>query len=330
MSVEEDEVNPTTFSIQVVLLAIVFVTAIAGNGLVCCAVYHFKQLRTIPNFFIVNLSIIDLCNALVNMPLFVGYYVIKADIFRGKWVSYVCSSLHNYVIYLNVSALLLLMADRYGAIKYNLRYHAWKTKSKAFLGIACIWASGTVLLIALGFRRDRILAPYEGLTLMEYRRILYNAEGWKVALGVFGVSFLGIVILGFLLWRAVRASRWRILAIAGRDDCSPQGRQMLSMLRMKEVQTARNIAVVVVAYFVCFVPSVVHGLLVRNGINSPWAEYFAFFFTYFSSACNPIVYSLRTCRFREVVKELFKCKSKEKRVPALPVVLTNMRSLQVD
>ena len=86
---------------------------------------------------------------------------------------------------------------------------------------------------------------------------------------------------------------------------------MLSMLRMKEVQTARNIAVVVVAYFVCFVPSVVHGLLVRNGINSPWAEYFAFFFTYVSSACNPIVYSLRTSRFREVVKELFKCKSRE-------------------
>ena len=97
MSVEEDEVNPATFSIQVVLLAIVFVTAIVGNGLVCCVVYHFKQLRTVPNFFIVNLSVVDLCNTLVNMPLFVGYYVIKADIFRGKWVSYVCSSLHNYV-----------------------------------------------------------------------------------------------------------------------------------------------------------------------------------------------------------------------------------------
>ena len=205
--------NPTTLSIQVVLLAIVFVIAIGGNGLVCCAVYHFKQLRTIPNIFIVNLSVIDLCNALVNIPLFVGYYVIKADIFRGKWASYVCSSLHNCMIYLSVLALLLLMADRYGAIKYSFRYHAWKTKTKAFVGIACVWASGTVLLVALGFRRHRILAPYEGLTLIEYRRILYNAEGWKAALGIFGVPFLGIAILGFLVWCAVRASRWRIVSL---------------------------------------------------------------------------------------------------------------------
>ena len=326
---DEEKTDLTTFSIQILLLAIIFIIAIVGNALVCFVVYHFKHLRTIPNFFIVNLSVIDLCNALINVPLFVGYYIIKAEIFRGKWVSYVCCSLHNYMIYLNVLALLVLMADRYGAIKFKLRYHTWKTKSKACLGIALIWILGTVLLIALGFRRDRILSPYEGLSVMEYRRILYKTEGWKVAIGIVGIPFLGIAVLGFLVWRAVRASRWRIEAITKGNECTPQGKQMLNMLRTKEVQTARNIAIIVAAYFVCFVPSIVHGILLKRGIDAPWAEYFAFFFTYFSSACNPIVYSLRTCRFREVIKELFKCEP-TRRDPVLPVALVNVKMVQVD
>ena len=323
----EEKTNLVTFSIQIVLLAIIFVIAVAGNGLVCFVVYRFKRLRTIPNFFIVNLAAIDLSNAFVNMPLFAGYYIIKVEVFKGKWVSYVCSSLHNYMIYLNILALLVLMADRYGAIKFKLRYHTWKTKTKAYLGIAFIWISGTVLIIALGFRKHKILAPYEGLTLIEYRRILYNAEGWKAALGIFGFPFLAIATLGFLVWRSVKASRWRIESITKGDECTPQGKQMLHMLRMKEVQTARNIAIIIVAYFVCFVPSMVHGVLLRRGIYSPWAEYFAFFFTYVSSACNPIVYSLRTCRFMEVIKELFKRQPK-RRDPVLPIVVENVRTAQ--
>lgn len=324
MSVKDDDRGPTALSIQIVLLVAVFIFAAIGNCSVCYVVYRYRRLRTIPNLFIVNLSVIDLCNAVVNMPLFAGYYVIEADIFSGKWVTYVCSSLHNYMIYLNVFALLVLMIDRYGAVKYKLRYHAWKTKTKAYLGIAFIWISGTALLAYLGFRRDRILAPYEGLTIMEYRRILYRAEGRKMAVGIVGFPFLGITILGFLVWRTVRASRSRIETIIRGCGCSPQGREMLNMLRINEVQAARTITVVVIAYFVCFVPSIIHGVLVGKDIDSPWSEYFAFFFTYFSSACNPIVYSLRTFRFRGVIREMFTCKPRQNRKPVLPAVLTNV------
>lgn len=36
---------------------------------------------------------------------------------------------------------------------------------------------------------------------------------------------------------------------------------MPHLLRMKQVQTARNIVVFVVAYFVCFIPAIVYGVL---------------------------------------------------------------------
>ena len=321
-----EEKSTLTAIVQFVLLAIIFVIAVTGNGLVCFVVYHFKQLRTIPNILIVNLSLIDLINSLVNMPLFAGFYVFKGDVFKGKGISYVFTSLHNYILYLNVLTLIVLMADRYGAIKFKQRYHAWKTTGKVRCAIAGIWITSTTLLAFLALLRHRILSQYEGLSLLEYRRILYKAEGWKVVICVFGTPLIILVVLGTLIWRSVKASRQRIKAISGGDNCSPQGRKMLQLLREKELQTTRNITIIVVAYLVCFAPAIAYGGCLRRDIDVPWLEYFAFFFTYFTSACNPIVYSLRTCRFRQVIKDLFK--PKPKRDPVLPVVYTTAKTFE--
>ena len=228
------------------------------------------------------------------------------------------------MLYLNVLTLIVLMADRYGAIKFKQRYHAWKTKTKVRRAIAAIWITGTVLIASLGFRRHRILSQYEGLSLLEYRQILYKAEGWKVAIGLFGTPLIIIIVLGALIWRSVKASRRRIKAINGDNECSPQGRKMLQLLRERELQTTRNITIIVVAYFVCFAPAIAHGVCVTRDIDVPWLEYFAFFFTYFTSACNPIVYSLRTCRFRQVIKDLLKPKREGDRV--LPIVRTTTKT----
>ena len=313
----EEKFTATSIA-QFVFLATMFVFAVAGNGLVCYIVYRFKHLRTVPNALIVNLSVIDLFNSLVNMPLFVSFYIFRLDVFKGKWITYVFSSLHNYIIYLNVLTLMALMADRYGAIAFKFRYHSWKTKKKAYRGIALIWVTGTVFLISLGFYRDRILSHYEDLPLMEYRRILYKTGGWKVALALFGAPLVVITVLGGLIWRSVKASRKRIEDLTGRDECTSQGKKMLDLLRKKEIQTTRNIIIVVVTYFVCFVPAMALGICLRRDITVPWLEYFAFFCSYLTSACSPIVYSLRTCRFKQVIRELF---TPNRNRPVFPVEL---------
>ena len=313
----EEKFTATSIA-QFVFLATMFLFAVAGNGLVCYIVYRFKHLRTVPNTLIVNLSVIDLFNSLVNMPLFVSFYIFRLDVFKGKWITYVFSSLHNYIIYLNVLTLMALMADRYGAIAFKFRYHSWKTKKKAYRGIALIWVTGTVFLISLGFYRDRILSHYEDLPLMEYRRILYKTGGWKVALALFGAPLVVITVLGGLIWRSVKASRKRIEDLTGRDECTSQGKKMLDLLRKKEIQTTRNIIIVVVTYFVCFVPAMALGICLRRDITVPWLEYFAFFCSYLTSACSPIVYSLRTCRFKQVIRELF---TPNRNRPVFPVEL---------
>lgn len=312
--------DEATFSIQITLLAVVFILAIIGNGVVFFAVARFRRLRTIPNVFIVNLSVIDLCDALINMPLFAGYYIAKASFFQGNWVWVVCFSLDGVVNFLRLLTFLAIMLDRFGAIKYDLRYHAWKTKSKAFCAIALIWVSSTVLAFGVGFRGERILSSHVGLAVLKYRRILIKTEGWKFVLCSIGFPFLALVILGILVWCAVRSSRRRVEVSDDGDGSSPRRRRVLFKSRdIKEVKTAQSIAIVIMTYFICFFPTVLFCILVKNEIYSPWTEYFAFFFVFLSGACNPIVYSLRSHYFRKAFKELSKCKRKSERVYPIPM-----------
>ena len=310
----DSSLDKATFSIQITLLAIVFILAIIGNGVVCFAVARFRRLRTIPNFFIVNLSVIDLCDALINMPLFAGYYIAKASFFQGKWLWVVCFSLDRVVKCLRLLTFLAIMLDRLGAIRYHLRYHTWKTKRKAFCAIALIWVTATVLALGMGFRGKRILS-HEGLTVLEYHRILFKTESWKFVLCSIVFPFLALVILGILVYCTVRSSMWRVEAADDRDGGSQRRRRALFKARnIREVKTARSIAVVIVAYFICYFPAFLSCILVKNEIYSPWAEYFAFFFAFLSGAFNPMVYFLRSRYFRESFKGLLKCKGKNERV----------------
>ena len=50
-----------------VLLSLIAVFAVLGNGFVLGIVAWFKKLRTFPNILIANLALADLMNALVNI-----------------------------------------------------------------------------------------------------------------------------------------------------------------------------------------------------------------------------------------------------------------------
>ncbi|KAL9988983.1 hypothetical protein ACROYT_G003484 [Oculina patagonica] len=62
-----------------VLLALV---AIIGNGLVIFLFTRHKTLRNLPNYLIVDLSIVDLLNSVVNTPLSICYVVLNDPVYR--------------------------------------------------------------------------------------------------------------------------------------------------------------------------------------------------------------------------------------------------------
>lgn len=60
---------PTTFEwVLVLLYLVVFVIGLVGNFLVCFVVWRNRQMRTVTNLFIVNLSVADFLVVLICLP----------------------------------------------------------------------------------------------------------------------------------------------------------------------------------------------------------------------------------------------------------------------
>ncbi|XP_067000389.1 dopamine receptor 1 [Anabrus simplex] len=147
----------TTLSVLLVgvFLSLIIFLSIAGNILVCVAIYTDRGLRRIGNLFLASLAIADLFVATLVMTFAVvndllGYWLFGAQ-FCDTWIAFdvMCST----ASILNLCAISL---DRYIHIKDPLRYGRWVTRRVAVGSIAAIWLLAALisfLPISLGLHR---------------------------------------------------------------------------------------------------------------------------------------------------------------------------------
>ena len=69
--------SSTTIS-MLILLPLVAVFAVLGNGFVFGIIARFKKFRIFPNILIANLALIDLLSALINVPMYLLWGVLGA------------------------------------------------------------------------------------------------------------------------------------------------------------------------------------------------------------------------------------------------------------
>ncbi|XP_070063134.1 dopamine receptor 1 isoform X3 [Drosophila virilis] len=138
-----------------VFLSLLIFLSVAGNILVCLAIYTERSLRRIGNLFLASLAIADLFVASLVMTFagvndLLGYWIFGAE-FCDTWVAFdvMCST----ASILNLCAISM---DRYIHIKDPLRYGRWVTRRVAVITIAAIWllaAFVSFVPISLGIHR---------------------------------------------------------------------------------------------------------------------------------------------------------------------------------
>lgn len=116
---------------------IIFVIALLGNGLVCFVVQSSPRMKTVTNFFIMNLAVGDILMTLLCVPFsFVSMLILRYWPFGG----FMCK-LVNYsqAVSVLVSAytLLAISVDRYFVITRPLKPRMGKTAAK--LVMCCVW-----------------------------------------------------------------------------------------------------------------------------------------------------------------------------------------------
>ena len=102
--------HPDTIS-MVALVTGLLISSALGNGFVLGIVARFKKLGTYPNILIANLSLVDLLNAVINMPIFFLWAVLKVSWFKGKILATISSFLSRLLALLNLASMSLLQVN---------------------------------------------------------------------------------------------------------------------------------------------------------------------------------------------------------------------------
>ena len=135
----------TTISMAVCLSTLIISSSLA-NGLILGVIVRFKKLRTFPNILLANAALVDLLNALINMPTYLLYCVLEVGWLKGKTMAFLSVYLSRLFIFLHLVSTLSLLLNAFLGIALYFRYFTWKTKEKGICVVVLEWLMSLVFV----------------------------------------------------------------------------------------------------------------------------------------------------------------------------------------
>ncbi|KAJ8733360.1 hypothetical protein PYW08_001658 [Mythimna loreyi] len=144
----DEDITTRIFKIFVYVMYIaVFVVALVGNGLVCSVVHTTPRMKTVTNYFIVNLAVGDILMTLFCVPFsFVSILLLQ----YWPFGAFMCKAVNfSQAVSVLVSAytLLAISIDRYIIIMHPLKPRLGKTAAK--LVVLAVWSGAIITAVPL-------------------------------------------------------------------------------------------------------------------------------------------------------------------------------------
>lgn len=163
--------EPTTI-ILVSLYAIIFTLALFGNILVLLVIILNKHMKSVTNYFLVNLICADLLVTVICMPLTVGEIVYEEWIY-GLFLCKTTAFLQGVSVSASVFTISALSFERYIALKHSLLARRIMNNGLLRKVIMGIWFCSIVIMIPLILVKQLKIFP-----LLEFSKIVYCHEVW--------------------------------------------------------------------------------------------------------------------------------------------------------
>ena len=191
-----------------VLTTILTSASVLGNGFVLAVITRFKSLRTVPNILIANLALVDLFNAVINMPSYMIYTVLEAGWFRGKTLGIMTSIFNRVFMVLNLASMLAMTINTFLAISFDMKYLAWKSNTKALVCAILIWFISivTVMLFSIPLFADIDLGDAH---VREYRNEIYKQGKYFVS-STMAFFIISGTVIGILTTRAITKKKRKV------------------------------------------------------------------------------------------------------------------------
>ncbi|XP_034829950.1 tachykinin-like peptides receptor 99D isoform X1 [Maniola hyperantus] len=292
------------------LFAGMVVVATVGNLVVIWIVLANKRMRSVTNYFLVNLSVADAMVSTLNVT-FNFTYMLYSDWPFGHFYCKFCQFIAVLSISASVFTLMAISIDRYVAIMSPLQPRLGK---RATLGIAAaIWVGSCIIsspnliyfttevdLLPDGTTR-RVCFPDwpDGITTESRLEYIYNVTFMVLT------YFLPIISMTYT-YAKVGVELWGSKSIG---ECT---QRQLDNVKSKR-RVVKMMIVVVSIFAVCWLPFHVYFVVTSyypSVVNYPYIQeiYLAIYWLAMSNSMyNPIIYCWMNSKFRRGFKQFFWC-----------------------
>ncbi|KAK2716633.1 neuropeptide CCHamide-1 receptor-like [Artemia franciscana] len=324
-------IRPETYFVPIIF-SFIFITGIIGNGSLIVIYCRHRAMRTVPNTFVLSLSIGDLLVILITVPFTAWIYTFESWHF-GEIICIFSEFVKDVSTGVSVFTLAVLSAERYWAIIDPLGKYLHKGSRVTILTVISIWLASSLIAVptAINTRVETVRAN----VIYRDNGELYNKTKDTDFCSPYPLAWLstgyhhGIIIGRFIVYYAlplVVISYYYIrMALHLMRQASGVTGDMMrhgnTLIVRKKV--AKMVLIFVFVFFLCFTPYYVftfwfwfHDHTVDS--FTPFWNYFrivSFCLVYVNSCANPLALLLfsqtyRKCFFDFVVQYLL-CRKTE-------------------
>ncbi|KAL1513582.1 hypothetical protein ABEB36_002977 [Hypothenemus hampei] len=323
--VENNIVPKPWMYILIFFHCVVFVIGLFGNIMVCVAVYRNHSMRTVTNYFIVNLAVADALVILFCLPFSVVWDVTSTWWFGTNICKFILN-IQNVSINVSILTLTFISIDRWYAICRPLKFRP--TTGKTITAICIIWVVSVACEIPQSIYL--VAVPYKDFDIYftqcqptyDVETDVINMITRMVMLYFVPLLFMSIAYIQIIkiLWKSDNGPHRAALSSASYRSTQSNNTFSMNMNTSTEGQlrsrrkAAKMLVTVVIVFAICIFP--VHLLeIIRQTLglqNSERNRAFSMichWLCYANSAVNPIIYNIMSGKFRQEFKSLFsKCR----------------------
>ncbi|XP_049687291.1 substance-P receptor [Accipiter gentilis] len=293
---------PWQVALWAVAYALIVVVSVVGNVVVMWIILAHKRMRTVTNYFLVNLAFAEASmsafNTVVNFT-----YAIHNEWYYGL----LYCKFHNFfpiaAVFASIYSMTAIALDRYMAIIHPLQPRLSATATKVVIGI--IWLLAFLLAFPQGYYSVMEELPGRLVCLVEWPEHSTNVYGktYHFCMTIL-IYFLPLLVIG-CAYTVVGITLWAS-EIPG--DSSDRYHEQVSAKR----KVVKMMIIVVCTFALCWLPY--HIYFTLQYFNPEWylqkfiqQVYLAVMWLAMSSTMyNPIIYCCLNDRFRVGFKHAFR------------------------
>uniref|UniRef100_A0A3B5BGV1 G-protein coupled receptor 54-like n=1 Tax=Stegastes partitus TaxID=144197 RepID=A0A3B5BGV1_9TELE len=278
---------------------LIMLVGLVGNSLVIHVVTKHQQMKTVTNFYIVNLATTDILFLVCCVPFTATLYPLPSWIF-GEFMCRLVNYLQQVTAQATCITLSAMSVDRCYVTVYPLQSLRRRTPRMALAVSVSIWIGSLLLSIPVAVYQ-RLEAGY-WFGPQTYCSEVFPSARLQRAFIIY--SFLAVYLLPLLTITACYAF---MLKRMGQSSVNP----IDSSYQVREEPSARvsrMVVVMVVLFLICWGPIQVCILLQAFGLRSYILyklKIWGHCMSYSNSSVNPLVYAFMGNNFRKAFRNAF-------------------------